>query len=1061
MQERRSSIAKITHPKTSGVFPRERLFRLLDEFRASPVIWISAPAGSGKTTLVASYLSERKLNSIWYRVDEGDGDIATFFYYMGMAAKKASPRIRKPLPLLTPEYLLGVTTFTLRYFENLFSRLKPPSVIVCDNFQLAKAQSQFNEAISTGLDIIPTAINVILISREEPPPQFARLRASGKISLLRGEDIRFDLAESKELIRLKGLRDLSDSSVLRIHDKVRGWAAGLVLMTENKKDEGAIDKTLSGETPQEIFDYFATEIVDKTDREEQEFLLKTSLLPWVTVRIAERLTGNARSEEILTKLYRNHFFTERDTGADPVYRYHPLFREFLLLRARGTLTEEEILKIQRAAAALFLETGHSDEAAAFFIDAGDWEGLIPFILDNAPELMAQGRIRTLGEWLQAIPGEIVGNSPWLLYWKGQCTLAIAPAEGRAYLEQAFRLFDERGDDTGALMTWIGIVDALIFAFENLKHLDRWIDWLDERVCRDASFPSPEIETDVASDMVMALMWRRPIRVTMQQWINRALSASRICRDPRVRLLALRRALNYFTWVGDRNACLALLDELARMAESLQAYPVHLIFDKVIKANYYAWIGDDSELAIKLVEEGFALAEDTGIHVADPFLAIQGASAALNKGDERETVKYLRILEVSLRPGDSYVGFYHYFISAWNLLKGKNEEALVFATKMLEKFQETGMPFPEACARLIISFPAVQTGEISLAETEIASCEEFFKSMGSPYFEFTTLQLKAYIFFRRQDEGAGLKTLGRALELGRRNGYTNASHYSRDLWSFLCAKALAAGIEAEYVRKLIGRRRLAPPLPISEYEEWPWPVKIYALGRFEVLVDGKPLEFSGKAPRRVISLLKLCLSCGEGGASEEQIADILWPDSEGDAAHQSFAITLHRLRQLLGNEKALQLRDGVLRIDPKLCWVDAHAFEELLAVAEKEQADVGNRLMGNALNLYQGPFLKGSGDPWAISCRERLRNRFLRGVQRLGENFENAGQFDRAVELYRKGLETDILAEELYRRQMRCHHATGKKSEAIAVYERCRKILRSVLGIETSPETEAVYRAIDK
>ena len=100
-------MAKITHPRISGVFPRKRLFRDLDDSRESPVIWVSAPAGSGKTTLVASYLSERQLHSIWYRVDEGDGDIATFFYYMGLAARKSAPRSKKTLPSSHTRISLG------------------------------------------------------------------------------------------------------------------------------------------------------------------------------------------------------------------------------------------------------------------------------------------------------------------------------------------------------------------------------------------------------------------------------------------------------------------------------------------------------------------------------------------------------------------------------------------------------------------------------------------------------------------------------------------------------------------------------------------------------------------------------------------------------------------------------------------------------------------------------------------------------------------------------------------------------------------------------------------
>jgi LuxR family transcriptional regulator, maltose regulon positive regulatory protein len=97
-------------PRLAGVLPRARLFGLLDTGCRSPVVWVSGPAGSGKTTLVASWLDAKKIPCLWYHLDEGDSDIATFFYYLGLATRRAAPRYKTPLPLLTMEYLRGVPT---------------------------------------------------------------------------------------------------------------------------------------------------------------------------------------------------------------------------------------------------------------------------------------------------------------------------------------------------------------------------------------------------------------------------------------------------------------------------------------------------------------------------------------------------------------------------------------------------------------------------------------------------------------------------------------------------------------------------------------------------------------------------------------------------------------------------------------------------------------------------------------------------------------------------------------------------------------------------------------
>src|SRR5687767_11082560 len=96
-------LAKLTRPQTTNAVLRHRLFARLDEALEHPIVWIHAPPGAGKTTLLASYLGTRERSGIWYQVDGGDGDLASFFYYLGLAAQ--APRKRRPMPLLTPEYL--------------------------------------------------------------------------------------------------------------------------------------------------------------------------------------------------------------------------------------------------------------------------------------------------------------------------------------------------------------------------------------------------------------------------------------------------------------------------------------------------------------------------------------------------------------------------------------------------------------------------------------------------------------------------------------------------------------------------------------------------------------------------------------------------------------------------------------------------------------------------------------------------------------------------------------------------------------------------------------------
>jgi len=197
----------------------------------------------------------------------------------------------------------------------------------------------------------------------------------------------------------------------------------------------------------------------------------------------------------------------------------------------------------------------------------------------------------------------------------------------------------------------------------------------------------------------------------------------------------------------------------------------------------------------------------------------------------------------------------------------------------------------------------------------------------------------------------------------------------------------------------------------------------------------------------------------------QISEQLWPEADGDLAHHSFTVSLSRLRKLLRKEDAIVLKEGRLSLSNRHCWVDVWAFERFMGQAEKARKEGKQTeaipLFEKALSLYTGTFLESEEMSWAESQREKLRRVFIRAVGHLGRCYEDREQWEEAVSCYRKGLDADELAEELYRRLMVCHIRRGRESEALSVYRRCRKTLSSVLGVDPSAETRGIAESLDR
>ncbi len=517
-----ASVAKITRPVLPGNYPRKRLYRLLDQGRKFPITWVSGPPGCGKTTTVSGYVEARRHRGIWYQVDEGDGDPATFFYYLGLAGRKSAPRKRSPMPLLTPEFLPGLTTFAHRFFEDLLGRLGAGSVLVFDNCQNAPSRSPFFALLREGLSRLPAGVTAILISRSNLPAEFSRNRVNRQVGMLGWQELRLTTEETRGIARLQRKRRIPGETIREVHRRTNGWAAGVTLLLDMEETGGKETRNLARRPHGEIFDYFAEEIYSRLGKEMKGFLLRSAFLPRMTAGMAERLTGNRRAGQILSYLSRNNYFTETHPAPEPVYQYHALFREFLLLRAQSAFPGKDVQRILRETALILLEEGQAEDAAEHLRTTGDWSGLARVILREAPSLIAQGRNRVLSDWIRQLPEEHFRATPWLSYWLGVAILPFEPANARRFFEEALARFRQEGDAAGAFLSWSGIAPAVWFGkvgFELLQLVSS--PTLDDLLRELGGFPSPEIEARALCSMIQALGNWLPIAVDGDPWIARA------------------------------------------------------------------------------------------------------------------------------------------------------------------------------------------------------------------------------------------------------------------------------------------------------------------------------------------------------------------------------------------------------------------------------------------------------------------------------------------------------------------------------------------------------------
>jgi LuxR family maltose regulon positive regulatory protein len=426
-----------------GFVPRQRLVDRLDAGMTRELTLVCAPAGFGKTALLADWSQPRQRPVAWLSLDSSDNDPVRFWRHVVAALDRVRPGLgERIVPLLgspEPASLEGSVTALINELA-----AEPGDVpLVLDDYHLIDAQP-VHASLMFLVEHQPPGLHVVLASRADPLLPLARLRARGQLAELREADLRFTTEEAAALLREALGSDLHDDASAALAARTEGWAAGLQLAALSLRDHSdvtAFVATFSG-SHRYVLDYLTEEVLERQSEEIRAFLLETSVLERLSGPLCDAVTGSTDSQATLEAIERANLFLTPLDDVRGWWRYHHLFAD--LLRARlEQQRPERVAQLHRNAGLWYEEHGLADDAVHHALAAEDPVWAARLVERHADELLLRSESATLQRWVASLPAGLVGSRPRLLLAQ---TRFVPVDEVSDLLDAAERAFAPAADE---------------------------------------------------------------------------------------------------------------------------------------------------------------------------------------------------------------------------------------------------------------------------------------------------------------------------------------------------------------------------------------------------------------------------------------------------------------------------------------------------------------------------------------------------------------------------------------------------------------------------------------
>jgi ATP/maltotriose-dependent transcriptional regulator MalT/DNA-binding SARP family transcriptional activator len=447
---------KVTSPHY--VTPTLRRGRLLDWLHASATcraVVIAADAGYGKTTLLWQWEREVNFPCYWYKLDRNDRDWSLHISYLIESIAQRHPGFGRRAHSMLEQLggpgssRPGVAAYLL---AEMYERLTEPCTFIIDDWQFVASVTEVRGLWNQILRDAPPTCRFVFLSRAKPQLQFARFKTHGGYAEMRTDALRFTDPEIEELFRDIYNDPLEPIDVAELERRTEGWAASLQLVEvslrerQSPVERRAFIQSITAATDSDLVEFLAQEVLDQQPASTRDFLLSTAILRQIHPPLAASLAGVDNGPKLLEELENGGLFTYRLSASPETYRFHGLFRDFLLRRLAVERTEGEVAALHIHAATYFETHALWPEAIHHYMEAGLQPQAARLIAKFGEDLVASGRLPLLEEWMRVLPVRTIRDNARLsLLWGEISGLAGRWKDALSSLNRARLFFARKGD----------------------------------------------------------------------------------------------------------------------------------------------------------------------------------------------------------------------------------------------------------------------------------------------------------------------------------------------------------------------------------------------------------------------------------------------------------------------------------------------------------------------------------------------------------------------------------------------------------------------------------------